>query len=151
VALPAIPLLWAFHHLVKSAASTAGGSCSDRAGRRKAILAGWTVYALAYAGFAQVRTPVQVFLLFAVYGLFPALTEGPERALVADLAGPEARGRAFGLYHAVTGATLLPASLLTGVLWERFGPGVALGLGAGLAGAAAVALFLLVPEPRRTG
>ncbi len=151
IALPVIPLLWAFHHLVKSAASTAGGSFSDRAGRRLAILAGWTVYALAYAGFARVRTPVQVFLLFALYGLFPALTEGPERALVADLAGPVARGRAFGLYHAVTGAMLLPASLLTGFLWQRFGPGVALGVGAVLAATAAGALLLLVPEPRRPG
>ncbi len=151
VTLPVIPLLWAFHHLVKSAASTWGGSFSDRAGRRQAILAGWGVYALAYAGFAWVRAPAPVFLLFALYGLFHALTEGPERALVADLAGPDARGRAFGLYHAVTGAMLLPASLLTGFLWQRFGAGVALGTGAALAAVAALALLLLVPEPRRAG
>jgi MFS family permease len=102
VGLALIPLLWSFHHLVKSAASTAGGTLSDRVGRKKAIVAGWTVYALAYAGFTHARTATHVFLLFAVYGLFYALTEGPERALVADLAGPDARGRAFGLYHAVT-------------------------------------------------
>ena len=151
VALPLIPLLWAFHHVVKSSASTWAGSLSDRAGRRKAILAGWAVYAFAYAGFALVRRPVEVFLLFAVYGLFHALTEGPERALVADLAGPEARGRAFGLYHAVTGAMLLPASLLTGFLWQRFGANVALSTGAALAAVAAVGLLLVVPEPRRAG
>ena len=93
----------------------------------------------------------EAFLLFALYGLFHALTEGPERALLADFARPEARGRAFGLYHAVTGAMLLPASLLTGVLWQRFGPGVALGTGAALAAIAAGALLLFVPEPRRAG
>jgi MFS family permease len=151
VPLPLVPLLWSFHHLVKSAASTKGGSLSDRVGRRMAIVAGWTLYALAYAGFAQARTPAQVFLLFAVYALFHALTEGPERALVADLAGAEARGRAFGQYHAITGAMLLPASLLTGFLWQRFSPGAALGTGAALAAVAAVALLILVPETRRAG
>jgi MFS family permease len=150
IALPVIPLLWSFHHLVKSVASTTGGSLSDRVGRKKAIVAGWSVYALAYVGFAQARTAAQVFALFALYGLFHALTEGPERALVADLAGPGARGSAFGLYHAVTGAVLLPASLLTGFLWQRFSPAAALGTGAALAAAAAIALLLVVPETRHT-
>jgi MFS family permease len=149
VALAAIPALWALHHLVKSAASTWGGAWSDRAGRRRVILAGWGVYALAYAGFAVVGSPLAVAGLFAFYGLFHALTEGAERALVADLAGDAARGRAFGLFHAVTGAMLLPASLLTGFLWQRFGATVALGCGAALAGLASLGLLALVPEPRR--
>ena len=147
VALAAIPALWALHHLVKSAASTWGGALSDRVGRRRVILAGWGVYALAYAGFAVAASPLAIVALFAFYGLFHALTEGAERALVADLAGEAARGRAFGLFHAVTGATLLPASLMTGFLWQRFGGSAALGAGAALAALAAVCLFLLVPEP----
>jgi MFS family permease len=147
VALAAIPALWALHHLVKAAASTWGGALSDRVGRRRVILAGWSVYALAYAGFAAAASPLAVAGLFAFYGLFHALTEGAERALVADLAGERARGRAFGLFHAVTGAALLPASLLTGLLWQRFGARIALGTGAGLALLAALALLVLVPEP----
>jgi MFS family permease len=146
VALAAIPLVWTLHHLVKAAASTWGGSVSDRIGRRRAIAIGWTVYALAYAGFAAVGSPLGVVALFAFYGLFHAFTEGAERALVADLAGAPSRGRAFGLFHATTGAALLPASLLTGVLWQRFGAPVALGTGAALAGLAALGLFLVVPE-----
>lgn len=145
VPLAAIPLLWSFHHLVKSSASTHGGMVSDRVGRRAAILAGWCVYGCAYAVFALATTPLHAVVAFAVYGLYHALTEGPERALVADLAGAEARGRAFGLYHGITGALLLPASLLTGWLWQAFSPGVALGAGAGLAGLAALGLLGLVP------
>jgi MFS family permease len=147
VALPLLPLLWAFHHLVKSAASTHGGRLSDRIGRRRAILAGWTLYAAAYAGFALARAAWQVWPLFALYGAFHALTEGPERALVADLARAGARGRAFGLFHAVAGGMMLPASLLTGALWHAYGPAVALMIGALLAGAAAIGLWWLVPEP----
>ena len=121
-------------------------------GRRTAIAAGWSVYALAYVGFARPGDARgRSSALFALYGLFHALTEGPERALVADLAARGARGRAFGLYHAVTGAMLLPASLLTGVLWQRFSPAAALGTGAALAAAAAIALLLVVPETRHKG
>lgn len=148
IALAGLPLVWSLHHLVKSAASTWAGSLSDQLGRRVTILAGWAVYALAYAGFAWAETAPAVVGLFAFYGLFHALTEGPERALVADLADEAARGRAFGYFHAVTGATLLPASLLTGLLWQRFGAATALYTGAGLAGLAALLLVLLVPEPR---
>ena len=147
LALAAVPVLWALHHLVKAGASTWGGALSDRVGRRWAIVGGWGVYALAYAGFALARTPLAIVALFAFYGLFHALTEGAERALVADLAGEATRGRAFGLFHAVTGASLLPASLMTGVLWQRLGAPVALGTGAALAALAALGLLVLVPAP----
>ena len=151
IALAAIPAIWALHHLVKAGASTWGGALSDRVGRRFVILAGWGVYALAYAGFAAAASPVAIVGLFAFYGLFHALTEGAERALVADLAGVTARGRAFGLFHAVTGATLLPASLITGLLWQRFGAPVALGTGAALAAVAALGLLVFVPPPAPRG
>lgn len=149
VTLAAVPALWALHHLVKAAVSTWGGTLSDRVGRRRVILAGWGIYALAYAGFAVAASPLAVAGLFVVYGLYHALTEGAERALVADLAGEATRGRAFGLFHAVTGSALLPASLLTGLLWQQLGAAVALGTGALFASLAALGLLLLVPEPRR--
>jgi MFS family permease len=148
VPVGALPLLWTTHHLVKAAASTYGGTLSDRIGRRRAILLGWTVYAAAYTGFAVAEAAWQVWLAFGVYGLHYALTEGPERAMVADLAGGPGQGRAFGLYHAVTGAMLLPAGLLTGALWQAWGPPVALFAGAGLAAVAAFGLLALVPEPQ---
>ena len=149
VSLALVPLLWTAHHVVKSAASTAGGALSDRVGRRVTIAGGWCLYAAAYAGLGLATRAWQVWALFAVYGLHHALTEGPERALIADLATGERRGRAFGLYHAITGGLLLPASLLTGALWQRYSPGVALLTGAAIALAAAVALLMVVPEPAR--
>jgi MFS family permease len=152
VPLALVPLLWTLHHLVKAAAGTWGGALSDRAGRRPTIVLGWGVYAAAYAGFATATSPLAFPALFVVYGLFHAMTEGAERALVADLAGAASRGRAFGLFHAVTGAALLPASLLTGLLWQRFGAGAALGTGAALAGLAALGLVCFVPRrPGREG
>jgi len=142
VSLAAIPLVWTLHSGMKAAASTHAGALSDRLGRRRAIALGWAVYAMSYVGFALATSAPQVTLLFAGYGVFHAFSEGPERALVADLAGTSSHGAAFGAYHAVTGAMLLPASLLTGWLWQSYGAATALMTGAALAGVAAIGLLL---------
>jgi MFS family permease len=147
VAMAAVPLLWSLHHVVKSALSTPAGSLSDRLGRKRAIVTGWGVYALSYAGFAVAARAWHFWALFAVYGLYHAFSEGPERALLADLAGSSTRGRDFGWYHAITGGMQLPASLLTGYLWQSQGAAAALGVGAGLAAVAAV-LLVFVPSRR---
>ena len=136
-----LPLLWAFFHGVKAAAGVPGGALSDRIGRTRTILAGWGIYAAAYAGFAFARSPAAVWALFAFYGLFYALTEGAERALVADLAPAPLRGKAFGAFHASVGLAALPASVLFGVWWKLLGPRAAFLIGAGIAVAAAAVLF----------
>ncbi len=144
-----VPLLWALLHVVKSASSTPGGALSDRVGRRPLIAAGWLVYAAVYLGFAAARAPWHAWALFAAYGVVFGLTEGAEKALVADLAPSARRGAAFGWYHGAVGAAALPASLLFGALWERYGAPAAFRTGAALAGAAL--LVLLGRAPGRAG
>ena len=145
----AIPLLWAALHVVKSTSAFLGGILSDRIGRRGAIVAGWLVYAAVYAGFAGVASAGQAWGLFLVYGLYFGLTEGGERALVADLVPPETRASAYGVYHTAIGITALPASLLTGWLWQAFGAVVAFATGAALAGMAAILLWGLLGASER--
>jgi MFS family permease len=138
-----MPLLWAFFQGVKAAAGTPGGALSDRIGRGPTLALGWAVYSLSYVGFAFATAARAIWPLFAFYGLFFALTEGAERAMVADLVPERLRGRAFGAFHAATGLAALPASLLFGVLWNGIGPRAAFLIGAALALAATAALFLL--------
>ena len=142
-----IPLLWAFFHVVKMVVSTPFGSLSDRIGRRSVIIAGWSVYALAYAGFAHATSELQIWLLFAFYGLFYGLTEGVEKAFVADLAVSGKRGSAFGWYNCAIGIGALPASILFGFIWQRAGAVAAFYTGASLAACASLALLLLVRQP----
>ena len=145
-----VPLLWAMLHVVKSAASAPGGALSDRLGRRPLIVAGWLLYAAVYLGFAGARSGWQAWALFAVYGVHFGLVEGAERALVADLVAARRRGAAFGWYNLAIGAGALPASLLFGVVWQRFGAPAAFVMGASFALAAAAVLAVLVGErPRR--
>lgn len=133
-----IPLLWSALHVVKVAASLAGGALSDRFGRRSLIALGWLIYALVYAGFGFVDSPPVVIAIFLSYGLYFGLTEGVEKAWVADMAPAESRGIAFGIYNAALGVGSFAASLIFGVIWTRVSPHAAFLTGAGLAIAAAV-------------
>ncbi len=144
------PILWATLHLVKSVTSTYGGALSDRLGRAPTVIAGWTVYTLVYLGFALASAQWHVWALFVAYGLFFALTEGPERALVADFAPAARQGTAFGWFHLTIGLGMLPASLLFGLLWDRFGAPAAFTVGAALAGTASMVLVFL-PRPKMPG
>lgn len=138
-----LPSIWVALHLVKAALSVPGGVLSDRIGRKSVITAGWVVYALVYAGFALADAQWHAWALFAVYGVYFGLTEGVEKALVADLAPVHLRGSAFGLYHLVVGLGALPSSLLFGLLWQRFGAAPAFAFGAVLALLAASLLAVL--------
>ena len=143
-----LPILWAMLSLVKSAASTPGGALSDRIGRKPLLVAGWLVYAAVYFGLAHARETWHAWALFAVYGLYFGLTEGVEKALVADLVPPDRRGAAFGWYNLALGLGALPASLIFGALWDRKGPATAFGFGASMALLAALGItFVAIIEP----
>jgi MFS family permease len=136
-----LPLLWAFHHLVKSMAALPGGAISDRHSRAVVVSFGWVAYALTYVGFGFANARWQIVGLFLVYALYHGLAEGAERAIIADLSERGARGRAFGLYHGLVGFAALPAGIGTGWLWDRWGAHWALGLNAACAALAACLLF----------
>lgn len=136
-----LPIFWSFFQGVKAATGVPGGAVADRFGRVPAITLGWIVYAAAYAGFAYVARPLAVWGLVVLYALFYGLTEGSERAFVADLVPERFRGRAYGVFHAAIGITALPASVLFGLLWNRFSARVAFLTGATIALVSAAALW----------
>ncbi len=144
-----VPLMWAALHVVKATMSVVGGNWSDRIGRRAVIAIGWTVYAFVYAGFAMSTTLPALLTWFLVYGLYFGLTEGVEKALVADLAPVSRRGYAFGIYNAVQGVGGLAASVIFGLMWNAIGSVAAFGTGAALAITSAALLFVAVPSTDR--
>ena len=136
--------MWAALHVVKAGTSVVGGALSDKVGRRSVIAGGWLVYAVVYAAFAVVTSLTALLTWFFIYGLYFGLTEGTEKALVADLAPAASRGFAFGLYNAVLGIGGLVASVVFGLLWTAFGPTVAFGTGAMISLLSTVLLFAVV-------
>jgi MFS family permease len=143
VPLALAPILWAFLHIVKSLSSTPGGVLSDRIGRKPLLVAGWLLYALVYFAFGRATAMWQAWALFGIYGVYFGLTEGTERALVTDIVPKTRRGTAFGWYNLTIGLGALPASIVFGALWDRYGSQVAFDFGAALALAAALGISMI--------
>ena len=137
-----IPLLWSGLHVVKMTSSFVGGALSDRFGRRTMIILGYLWYAAIYGAFAWFTAVPLVIAVFLAYGLYFGFTEGVEKAWVADMAPPTARGLAFGIYNGALGLGGLVASLVFGLIWTRVSPAAAFLTGACLALAASVLLYL---------
>ena len=136
-------VLW---NAAEAAFSLPMGILSDRLGRRRVIIVGWFIYALAYLGFAASSSIWQIWLLFAGYGIYYGIVQGVAKAFVADLAPEEKRGTAYGLYHGVVGLSLVAASLIAGVLWDVVSPAAPFYFGAGLAFLAMLGIVTLVKE-----
>ncbi len=141
-----ITLMLVVFNLTYALVSTPSGILSDRIGRRRVIVIGWTVYAAVYLGFALSSTVWHIWLLFAAYGIYYGVVEGAAKAFVADLVPAERRGTAYGYFQGVVGLMLLPASVLAGWLWDAVNPAASFYFGAGLAFLAMLGLFLLVKE-----
>jgi MFS family permease len=146
-----IPLLWALQNVVAMLLTTPLSALSDRLPRRWLLIGGWLLYAVVFGVMgATVTTLAGVAALLALYGVVLALTEGVEKALVADLVPAERLGTAFGWFHLVSGLTLVPASLGFGWVWERFGVQAAFATSGVIAAVAAVALVGTLRGSART-
>jgi MFS family permease len=146
-----IPLLWSGLHVVKVVSSVAGGVLSDRFGRRTLIGAGWLYYAAIYALFAAIDSAAILVAVFLAYGVYFGLTEGVEKAWIADLAPESARGSAFGYYNAALGIGALLASLIFGLLWTRISADAAFLTGAALAALATLLIYFSFLDAPHTG
>ena len=140
-----VPLVYVVYNVVYAALSWPLGHLSDRIGRRPLLFAAYLWFAGCYALLAWQPTRVAVVAAFAGLGVHSALLEGTQRSLLADFVAVERRATAYGLYYAVVGAALLPASVVGGFLWDRFGPPVTFGVSATLALVAALLFALLLP------
>jgi MFS family permease len=141
-----VVLAYALYNLVYSSLSWPLGALSDRVPRTWVLGGGLAVFALVYLGFAVAPGSWAVWPLLAVYGTYVAATEGVARAWVSDFAPRRALGTAFGIFSAATGAGLLVASVVAGVLWSSVSPTAPFWLGAG---GATLALALLAIAGRR--
>ncbi|MDA8188304.1 MAG: MFS transporter [Dehalococcoidales bacterium] len=146
-----VPLAYLTFNVVYSILAMPLGSLSDKVGRRAVIVAGYLVFALVYLGFAVASASWAVWGLFAVYGVYYALTEGVQRAYVADLVPENMRGSAMGTYNALTGVSALPASVIGGLLWQMVSPSATFVYGAVFAVLAAVSLLVVPIRPVRGG
>jgi MFS family permease len=134
-------LVYIFFNIFDAAFSGPAGALSDKFGRRRTILIGYTIFSLVCLGFLLAAVMPSslganftlLAVLFAGYGLFKAFIDASQRAFVADLSPDEIRGTALGTFETATGLAAIPSGLIAGLLWNvapvyTFAYGLALSL-----------------------
>ncbi len=114
-----IPFVYMIFNTVSVLLAIPIGKLSDRIGREKLIILGFLVYAIVYYFFGRFNSITIFIFLFMLYGFYSALTDGSQKAMISDIVSKDLKGTGFGIYHAVLGITLLPASLIAGLLYDR--------------------------------
>lgn len=118
LAIYLIPLVYFVYNIIYAAFSIPVGKLSDRIGRKSILIAGILLFGATSLGFGFAANVITIWGLFALYGLFMAVTDGVSRAYVSDLTVENKRGLALGTYHAIVGITVLPANFIGGILWN---------------------------------
>ena len=148
VMLALLPIIYFVYNIVFALVSVPAGILSDRIGHRNTFMIGMLIFVLSYFLFATTHSVLTVWLLFGLYGVSNAFTGGIGRAIVADLVDEHWRATAYGMYNAFTGFAALPASLVFGILWDKWGPAFSFYYGA-LLGLMAFVIFLFLRVKNR--
>lgn len=140
-------LLYFVYNIVSAILAIPFGKRSDKIGRKKILIAGYTMFALVYLGFAFAASKWTLVAVFVLYGFYTAMVAGVERAFIAEISPADLKGTMLGLHSTLVGIALLPASVIAGVLWETFGSFAPFTFGAILSAAAAVLLGIFFKKP----
>jgi MFS family permease len=121
ISVVAIPLLYLAFNLSSALFSTPAGMVADRIGKKRMILFSYLLFSFIFIGFARATSSLHAWMLFISYGIFMAVNDGVQRAYVGTVIKSEITGTGYGVYHTVVGIAALPASVIGGALWQKFG------------------------------
>jgi MFS family permease len=139
-----IPLVYLITSFVSVIASIPVGTLSDRIGKEKILIIGYLIYAIVYYGFGITSSIGTIIALFALYGLYSAATDSIQKAFISDIVDKNKQGTGLGIYNALLGITLLPASLIAGILYDKVNSRVPFYFGAATAVISTVLMIIFV-------
>jgi MFS family permease len=137
-------LLYFVYNMTASLLAYPAGMLSDKFGRKNLLCAGYFLYGIVYLGIGLLSSNIAFITLFVIYGFYTAMTVGVERALIVDIVPPENKAGALGLYAAIVGIGLLPASVIAGFLWTWLGPSAPFLFGGCLAFITCIGVFVIL-------
>jgi len=133
---------YVFYNIIYAASSFPLGSLADKFGKRNVFSAGLMIFSLVYFGFAFLSNINLMWILFSLYGIYAASTEGVSKAWISDLIPDEQRGSAIGLLTMLSGFAVMLGSFFTGVLWDQFGSYLPFLISASIS--LVIAIFILI-------
>ncbi len=143
-----VPFIYMIFNTVSVLFAIPIGKLSDRKGRGIMIICGYLVYAAVYFLFGHFNSVSIFIMLFMFYGLYSALADGSQKSLLSDIVSKDMKGTGFGIYHAIIGITLLPASVIAGYLYDNVNSNAPFYFGAAMSLTAAVLMIVFMLKYR---
>lgn len=144
-----IPILYLCFNLIYALTSIPAGILSDRIGKKRIILAGFILFGFIYWGFAVASERGHIWRLFLLYGVFMGITEGIQKAYLGTIIPDKFRATGYGIYNTFVGLAVLPASIIGGYLWDKYGSHATFYYGSITAFISAVLFVLFIVKIRK--
>lgn len=137
-----VVVAYVLYNLSQTIFATPAGSISDKLGARKVFSGGLIVFAIVYLFFGLAKNPLWLWILFPLYGVYIATTDGISKAYISEFITKKESGTFFGAYYALTAIGTLTASVVGGLLWSMFSPSTTFFYGSAMAFIAFIVLVL---------
>lgn len=110
-----------FYNLIYALFSYPFGVLGDKIGLKYSLAIGLFLFSITYLLIAFSYGIVPFFIIFFIYGLYAAATEGISKAWISNLAEQKDTATAIGFFSGWQSICTLAASSLAGLIWTLFG------------------------------
>ncbi|WP_292568667.1 MFS transporter [Methylomonas sp.] len=138
-----VPLVMVAMNIVYAASAYPFGHLSDRVSPNRLLAWGLLVMIAADLVLAGSAHWAAILAGVCLWGIHMGMTQGLLAKMVADAAPTDLRGTAYGFFNLISGAAMLIASVLAGLLWDEFGSASTFYAGAAFCVLALLALLTL--------
>lgn len=111
--------LYILYYLVATLSALPAGALSDRLPPAFAYAIGLSAFALSYITLGLTQNHKVAILVIAIYGLFPAFTDGVGKSWIAKLSTQNERGYAQGVFQSAMNFAVLGAGIWGGAMWQK--------------------------------
>ncbi len=143
--------IYIFYNLIYALAAFPAGIIADKWGIKPTFIFGLVLFVAVYVGFAFIENELGYWILFFLYGIYAACTEGIAKAWITNIVNKETAGTAIGAYSGLASISAFIASAMAGLLWTFSGPALAFGFTAAVVFGVIVYLFSIPVNNRDTG
>jgi MFS family permease len=112
--------IYVFYNFIYALFAFPIGVLSDKIGIRKIFIIGLFLFSIVYSGMAFSSELLLFLILFFIYGLYSASTEGIAKAWISNIVKKEDTATAIGTFSAFQSVCSMIASWITGFIWFLF-------------------------------